>query len=93
MTRSEVKRKLDELLETFNPKDDNNIPFRLDKSEYDLIVNTVWQIKSGILEEEKIKRKQYANNIHNNINKEKNIVKLLRKLLIEFDLLNSYLYK
>ena len=50
MTRIEVKMKLDNLLESFNPKDCTIAHFMIDENEYDLIVNTVWQLKGGVKE-------------------------------------------
>lgn len=90
MKRIEVKRKLDELLKSFNPKNCDVTHFKLDDNEYDLIVNTVWQLKSGIKEENMINTNQLLDKIHNGDYRERCIAQLLRGLLAKCNLLNFY---
>lgn len=92
MTRIEVKSKLDELLKSFNPKNCDVTHFKLDDNEYDLIVNTVWQLKSGIKEEDSINTNQFFDKVHNVDYRERCIAQLLRGLLAKCNLLNYYLY-
>ena len=90
MTRIEVKKKLDELLKSFNPENCDVTNFKLDDNEYDLIVNTVWQLKSGIKEEDSINTNLLLDKIHNADNRERCIAQLLRGLLAKCNLLNYY---
>lgn len=90
MTRVEIKKELDGLLTTFNPQDCGLISFQLNKDEYDLIVNSVWQLKSGVREEDMITPKQLLDMIHNNDTRDTCIAKLFRGLLDKCGLHNYY---
>ena len=91
MTRIEVKKKLDNLLESFNPKDCTIAHFMIDYNEYDLIVNTVWQLKSCVKEGDAIAPNQYLAKINSKDSRDKCIAKFLRTLLNEFGVLQFYL--
>lgn len=90
MTRAEIIKKFDELLDTFNPKDCGVADFELDDNEYNNIVNTVWQLKCGVKEEDVIKPSQLLGKIHSNDVREICIAKLLRGLLNKCGLHNFY---
>lgn len=90
MTRVEIKIELDKLLATFNPQDCGVTSFQLNKDEYDLIVNSVWQLKSGVKEEDMIKPEQLLDKIHNKDIRDTCIAKLLRGLFNKCGLHNYY---
>lgn len=54
MTRIEIKCKLDAIPKSLNPKGRDVQIFDLDENECDLIINTVWQLRNGIKEEDYI---------------------------------------
>jgi hypothetical protein len=90
MTRVEIKCKLDAILKSFNPKDCDIQNFNLDENEYDLIINTVWQLKNGIKEENTIRPIQLIKELHSDVIREKYISKILLLLLKDCNLLQFY---
>lgn len=77
-------------MESFNPKDCDAQYFNLNENEYNLIINTVWQLRSGIKEEDSIRPNQLINKLHSDDIREKCISKILLLLLKNCHLLQNY---
>ena len=82
MKRIDVKRKLDEIMESFHPNDIQNT-YNLGKEEYELLINTVWQYSENLDEEEKIHPKKCTEMLRGNDSRDIYMTKVLTRLLKE----------
>lgn len=90
MKRIEIKEKLDEILRDFNPKDYMYETFTLGNEEYELIIDTVWQLSQGLDESDRIRPKQLKEGLKGDDNRKKILSKILLLLLKGCGLYDNY---
>ena len=88
MTRTEVKRKLDKILQTFHP---NGTKYEIEDEDYELLINTVWQFSNSLNEEELIRKKEYIKMLQSFESRDIFMSEILRRILNEFRLFHHYL--
>ena len=89
MKRTEIKEKFDEILASFNPKSCESI-YSLDEKEYNLIIDTVWQLSIGVDEADSIRTKDFKEKLKEKSGKDRFIAKVLDRLLKECGLKTYY---
>lgn len=89
MNRIDVKRKLDEIMESFHPSGMQDT-YNLEEEDYNLLINTVWQYSESLDEEEKIHPKKYIEMLRGIDSRDVYISKILRRLLRECGIFDLY---
>ena len=85
MKRTEVKEKLDEIMSL-----GANCTYSLDEKEYNLIIDTVWQLSIGLDENDSIRPKEFKEKLRQTNGKDRFVAKVLDRLLKECSLKTRY---